>query len=108
MLLLLSMGKTHSAQNNAVTTIQNCAEEPIHIPGSIQPHGFVLVIDAQEAIALCSQNAELFLNTSNTDLLAKHYSTLPQSLATAISNYITGGKKSSMVPQPVELNGLHD
>lgn len=24
---------------------QNCAREPIHIPGSIQPHGFLLVLD---------------------------------------------------------------
>lgn len=24
---------------------QNCAKEPIHIPGSIQPHGFMLVLD---------------------------------------------------------------
>ncbi|QLF93619.1 GAF domain-containing protein [Pseudomonas sp. ABC1] len=28
------------------TAIENCAREPIHIPGSIQPHGFLLVLDS--------------------------------------------------------------
>ncbi|WP_229424939.1 MULTISPECIES: hypothetical protein [unclassified Massilia] len=26
--------------------LANCADEPIHIPGSIQPHGFLLFMDA--------------------------------------------------------------
>jgi light-regulated signal transduction histidine kinase (bacteriophytochrome) len=34
------MREVYSAKNNSVTTIQNCADKPIHIPGSIQPHGF--------------------------------------------------------------------
>lgn len=32
--------------SNYALAAQNCAKEPIHIPGSIQPHGFLLVLDA--------------------------------------------------------------
>lgn len=28
------------------TAIEQCAREPIHVPGSIQPHGFMLVLDS--------------------------------------------------------------
>ncbi|UHD45715.1 hypothetical protein LUX29_00120 [Aureimonas altamirensis] len=35
-----------------------CAREPIHIPGSIQPHGFLLVVDgASQAVVAASANA---------------------------------------------------
>ena len=26
--------------------LDSCSDEPIHIPGSIQPHGFLLFMDA--------------------------------------------------------------
>ncbi|GAB2768856.1 ATP-binding protein [Rhabdobacter roseus] len=31
--------------NKAVATITDCDQEPIHIPGSIQPHGYLLAIE---------------------------------------------------------------
>lgn len=41
---------------------QNCAREPIHIPGSIQPHGFLLVLDAQSLdILQASENVATWL-----------------------------------------------
>ena len=32
--------------------LTNCDREPIHIPGSIQPHGILLVIDPSSEIVL--------------------------------------------------------
>ena len=38
-------------------TIFNCADEPIHIPGSIQPHGALLAFDAAGSVVCLSVNA---------------------------------------------------
>src|ERR1700733_15402 len=41
---------------------QNCADEPIRIPGSIQRHGFFLLLDDRdERVVGASQNTEEFL-----------------------------------------------
>ena len=38
-------------------TLDDCASEPIHVPGSIQPHGVMLVISADERLLARSENA---------------------------------------------------
>jgi light-regulated signal transduction histidine kinase (bacteriophytochrome) len=41
---------------------QNCADEPIRVPGSIQRHGFLLLLDDRdEHVVAASQNTEDFL-----------------------------------------------
>jgi light-regulated signal transduction histidine kinase (bacteriophytochrome) len=41
---------------------QNCADEPIRVPGSIQRHGFLLLLDDRdEHVVAASQNTEEFL-----------------------------------------------
>lgn len=47
------------------TDLTNCDREPIHIPGSIQPHGAMLVLDA-DSYTLCfaSANASAVLGVS--------------------------------------------
>jgi PAS domain S-box-containing protein len=45
-------------------TLENCADEQIRVPGSIQPHGFLLGLDEpSEHIVLASENVEEFLGT---------------------------------------------
>lgn len=45
--------------------ISRCADEPIHIPGSIQPHGYLLVLQEPELIIRqLSSNCESLLNES--------------------------------------------
>ena len=40
----------------------NCAKEPIHLPGSIQPHGFMLVLDPHSlAVLQVSENIQHWL-----------------------------------------------
>jgi chemotaxis family two-component system sensor kinase Cph1 len=41
----------------------NCADEPIHLPGSIQPHGALLFFDADGVLEGWSVNAEVRLGT---------------------------------------------
>ena len=37
--------------------LMDCADEPIHIPGSIQPHGILVALDPQRRVEIVSQNA---------------------------------------------------
>lgn len=49
--------------------LNNCAREPIHIPGSIQPHGVLLALDpADLSIVQWSSNAPSWLGISDADL----------------------------------------
>nr|WP_315256539.1 ATP-binding protein [uncultured Duganella sp.] len=54
-------------------TLDNCADEPIHIPGSIQPHGALLAFDIDGILLGWSDNVAQLLNlklTLNTPLTA--------------------------------------
>jgi light-regulated signal transduction histidine kinase (bacteriophytochrome) len=58
-----------------------CDREPIHIPGSIQPHGFLLALDpATLTVRECSENTAGFLQT---ELSAVFGSRLPDILGAA-------------------------
>jgi light-regulated signal transduction histidine kinase (bacteriophytochrome) len=54
-----------------ITDMTNCDVEPIHIPGKIQSHGFLIAIDRGFNITFCSENISTFLPTSATSLLTK-------------------------------------
>jgi light-regulated signal transduction histidine kinase (bacteriophytochrome) len=47
-------------------TLDNCADEPIHIPGSIQPHGALLAFDGAGALLAWSDNAPQLLGLTLT------------------------------------------
>lgn len=58
--------------NRDIVNLTNCDQEPIHIPGSIQPHGFLLGIDLSTFhILFCSGNVQEFLGISHQQLLGK-------------------------------------
>jgi len=57
--------------------IDRCAEEPIHIPGSIQPHGFLLAVDEpQLRVQQASENTQHWLGRDARTLLGQPLSTL--------------------------------
>ena len=45
----------------AAVDLTNCDREPIHIPGSIQPHGALLAFMPDGALAVRSANATAML-----------------------------------------------
>lgn len=45
------------------TTLENCDREPIHIPGSIQPHGALLAVDATGTVQHASANVASLLGS---------------------------------------------
>lgn len=59
--------------------LDECAREPIHIPGAIQPHGVLLVIDAADGRVLqASANAAALLGVDASAVRGVHWSTLLQ------------------------------
>lgn len=60
-----------------IVNLDNCAREPIHIPGAIQPHGLLLVLrDSDLRILQVSDNANLFLGIPAEHLAGQHLSVL--------------------------------
>jgi len=52
--------------SNEPVTLDNCDREPIHIPGSIQPHGALIALDRLGRIVQVSENADRLLGSSFT------------------------------------------
>jgi two-component system, chemotaxis family, sensor kinase Cph1 len=58
--------------NRDIVNLSNCDQEPIHIPGSIQPFGFLLAFGDDLNIEFCSGNIGLFTDHSHESILKKH------------------------------------
>ena len=63
----------------------DCASEPIHIPGGIQPHGFLFSVDHDGAILQASENVEALTGTTAQQLLGTPLSAVLGSAATMIA-----------------------
>jgi chemotaxis family two-component system sensor kinase Cph1 len=58
--------------------LTNCDLEPIHIPGKIQGHGFLIVADKNYRIVCCSENIQEFLSATAVSLLQQPLGILEQ------------------------------
>ncbi len=73
--------------NRDNVNLQNCDQEPIHIPGTIQPHGFLLAIDLHtKKITFCSGNIHSYLGIPHEKILDKTVSDIFNSEATQSLN----------------------
>ena len=93
--------------NRELVNLTNCDQEPIHIPGSIQPHGCLLALDIQDfSIAFCSGNVEPFFGYRPEQLLAKGLAVLlDETQHGVLKNYIAG--LSGPVSAPLQLTVNH-
>jgi chemotaxis family two-component system sensor kinase Cph1 len=58
--------------NDVIVNLDTCAKEPIHIPGTIQPHGVLFVLSEPDLIILqISENCGSFLGFPADKLLGK-------------------------------------
>ena len=63
--------------NRDIVNLENCESEPIHVPGSIQPHGLLLGLDFKDlSIKFCSGNSEEFIGVNYKQLLGKKLETI--------------------------------
>lgn len=68
---------TTTEAQELLQAIDRCADEPIHIPGSIQPHGFLLVVSEPELhVQQASENVQLWLGIDARSLLGQPLSDL--------------------------------
>jgi len=66
--------KIRDILNREIVNLANCEHEPIHIPGSIQPHGFLLGLKQDGLIIdFCSRNTLDYIDTPHTELLGKSF-----------------------------------
>jgi two-component system, chemotaxis family, sensor kinase Cph1 len=64
-----------SLVNNEVVNITNCESEPIHIPGSIQTHGFLIAIKSgDDKVTYASKNCEVHFHLPLIEILGKSLS----------------------------------
>jgi two-component system, chemotaxis family, sensor kinase Cph1 len=93
--------------NRDLANLTNCDQEPIHIPGSIQQHGFLLGLKiADLAIDYCSGNAFAFTGMRYEELLGKSASfVFGEAQADRLKKYISSPNHSSIAPMEVELAG---
>lgn len=69
--------KIKSIVNDFKATMLNCESEAIHIPGTIQSHGFLLAVTEHNyTVAFCSENCVEFLNKTHIELLGKNLETI--------------------------------
>lgn len=54
-----------------VSNLTNCDDEPIHIPGHIQSHGFLIALSKDFVIRYVSENIGQFLPVSQKDVLGR-------------------------------------
>ena len=75
----------------------NCEQEPIHIPGSIQPHGFLLGLNTDSfSIKYCSGNCADYTSLNHAALLGNTFeSAFGKVAGEALSNYIAKGLMGS-------------
>jgi len=101
--------------NKFSVDLTNCDKEPIHIPGKVQSHGFLISVDKSTyTISYISENALLFLNSSPRELLEKTVSIInnfinPQATEFDIEDLLKLGivRKSfdAISPYPIKING---
>ena len=73
--------------DNFEVTLDNCHKEPIHIPGSIQPHGYLLVVDpATMTLSCVSENVTELCGDGLSECIGKSLSEVVDADYCAIIN----------------------
>ena len=100
--------------NKFSVDLTNCDKEPIHIPGKVQSHGFLIAIDKNDlTITYISENTEAFFNEPASALLNKPVSNLSKHIKQEPSFNVEDLLKlgiirksfDSISPHPVEIKG---
>lgn len=91
--------------NRELVNLTNCEQEPIHIPGSIQPHGFLLGLKAKSfEVDYCSENCQNFIGISHLKILGKEFKAVfGQAALNSLTEYISQDKMLSSLLLKVDL-----
>nr|WP_322625282.1 ATP-binding protein [uncultured Flavobacterium sp.] len=100
--------KIRDIVNRDIVNLTNCEQEPIHIPGSIQPHGFLLGLKGDNLlIDYCSANTAEYLNLFHSELLGKDFSAaFGTENAEKLNEYLLKKPSLGSVLLQLTLNGV--
>lgn len=78
------------------SALEDCAAEPVHIPGTVQPFGSLLAVDATSlVVTYASQNVDAFTGFKPEDILGKDVGTvLDRNIWHAVKNAIAHGRNA--------------
>lgn len=95
--------------NRDLVDLENCESEPIHIPGSIQPHGFLIGVHADTfQIEFCSGNVNEHTGMPYDELLGKDIaSILGAEQLSAMQKYLDALTGTFTAPLRLTLGGKH-
>lgn len=92
--------------NRDIVTLTNCEHEPIHIPGKIQPHGFLIGVTSNWKIDFCTENIAAYLNLLHTEVLGKDFkSVFGTEAEKQLLEYINEDKIQDVFPLEISLLG---
>ena len=93
--------------NRDAVNLTNCDQEPIHIPGSIQPHGFLLAMNADTLIIdYCSGNIAEYIGITYEQCLGKPLGGIfGAGAAQQFLTYMSGPRHAVIPPLLMQLNG---
>lgn len=93
-----------TTQGAAEVTLDNCADEPIHIPGTIQPHGALLVFNGDGQLEAWSANATGLLRVDTVLLRPLRSLGLPASIVELVDECIAELSGGEAVPMAMEAD----
>lgn len=89
--------------NRDIVNLINCEHEPIHIPGSIQPHGFLMALALDsDRIEFCSGNVFSYISVGHGELLGNHFSAI---FGNVLQDLEEDFHKGRNLPHSVAING---
>ncbi|GGB81406.1 histidine kinase [Flavobacterium suaedae] len=93
--------------NRDIVNLENCEQEPIHIPGSIQPHGFLLGLNETTlTVDFCSENSKDYINLAHSEILGENFQELfGESVKNQLIDYINDGFMLSSKLMELNLAG---
>lgn len=93
--------------NRDIVNLTNCEFEPIHIPGSIQPHGFLLGINSSSwKIDFCSGNISEYIPAEYKSVLGAAFKVVfGEKQEEEIKEYISKNLLLSSTPLKLDLLG---
>jgi chemotaxis family two-component system sensor kinase Cph1 len=95
--------------HESTADLNTCADEPIHVPGAIQPHGYLLVLRLPDLVVVqVSENVPTLLGKTLDDLLNQPISKiLKASDSKAIQEYLNLEDLNSLLPYQLNLAGAN-
>lgn len=91
--------------NRGLVNLDNCEQEPIHVPGSIQPHGFLLALNSSHLVEYCSGNLRSFLQLGPEQVLQQHLNlVVGKEQGESLVRYIGNRATTVIAPHVVSIN----